>query len=177
MNQYSPKAVMRVFNGGQKLDEAALNKLFLKQLDNIYCIKKHLLKVLPPLADKASFPDLKAAILENTDHLKMQILRMDVIYKMYNAQYTDERCIGVKTLSLEAYIATRLEDQQPIERDLALLIHLQIVESVEMAYFDVLKRIAANLNNKEIEVLLAQNFETATKSKRLYELIAKEYIS
>jgi len=177
MNQYSPKAVMRVFNGGQKLNEASLNKLFLKQLDNIYCIKKHLVNVLPPLADMASFRDLKAAILENTDQLKMQILRMDVIYKIFGAKQKKNKCIGIKTISLEAYIATRVDDQPPIERDMALLIHLQIIESVEMAYFDLLKRIASNLENKEIEMLLKQNFETATKSKKLYELIAKEYIS
>lgn len=168
---------MRVFDGGQKLNNASLNKLFLKQLDNIYCIKKHLLKVLPSLADTASFPDLKTAILENTDQLKMQILRMDVIYKIYGAKYTEDKCIGIKTMSLEAYIATRVDDQADYERDLSLLIHLQIVESVEMAYFDVLKRIASNLENKEIVILLNQNFETATKSKKLYELIAKEYIS
>jgi ferritin-like metal-binding protein YciE len=177
MDRYSSKAVMRVYNGGQKLSESSLVKLFLKQLDSVYCIKKHLLTVLPSMADKASFPDLKAAILDSADQIKIQLLRIDVIYKMYNAEYTDDRCIGIKTLSLEAYMATRVEDQQAVERDLSLLIHLQIIESVEMAYFEVLKRLASSLNNKEVDVLLSQNFETATRSKHLYELIAKEYIS
>lgn len=177
MSDNLSKAVMRVFNGDLKLDGALLNKLFLKQLDNIYCIKKHLLNVLPALADKASFPDLKNAILENTDQIKLQILRMDVIYKIYQQKYSNKNCIGVKTLSLEAYIATKVDDQSAVERDLSLLIHLQIIESVEMAYFNVLKNISSALNNKEVETLLNQNFETATNSKKLYELIAKEYIS
>jgi len=177
MKDNTSKTVMRVFNGDLKLNEAALTKLFIKQLDNIYCIKKHLLLVLPKLAEKASFTDLKDAILENTDQVKVQILRMDVIYKMYGASYKDHNCTGVKTLSLEAYIAAKVEEQTPVERDLALLIHLQITESVEMAYFSVLKNIAAHLNNKEVEVLLDQNFDTATNSKKLYELIAREYIS
>ncbi len=168
---------MRVFNGDLKLDDAALTKLFLKQLDNIYCIKKHLLKVLPGLADKASFPDLKEAILENTDQIKLQVLRMDVIYKIYGAAYKNHNCMGVKTMSLEAYIAAKVEDQSAVDRDLALLIHLQITESVEMAYFGVLKNIAASLDNKEVQALLDQNFDTAVNSKKLYELIAKEYIS
>ncbi|QKJ29736.1 DUF892 family protein [Mucilaginibacter mali] len=168
---------MRVYNGDLKLDEAALRKLFLRQLDNVYCIKKHLVKILPSLADKASFPDLKNAILENADQIKLQLLRMDVIYKIYNATYKDQKCIGVKTLSLEAYVASRIEKQLPVERDLALLIHLQITESVEMAYFNVLKNIAASLNNNEVETLLQQNFETAVSSMKLYELIAKEYIA
>jgi ferritin-like metal-binding protein YciE len=177
MKQHTAKGVMRVLNGDMKLDEAALTKLFLKQLDNIYCIKKHLVTVLPSLADKASFPDLKTAILENADQIKVQILRMDVIYKIYSATYKTHNCLGVKTLSLEAYVATKIESQSLIERDLALLIHLQITESVEMAYFSVLRNIAVNLNNREVIALLDENFETATSSKKLYELIAKEYFA
>jgi ferritin-like metal-binding protein YciE len=177
MSTKSTKAVMRVFNGSMKLNDASLKKLFLRQLDNIYCIKKHLIQVLPSLADKASFPDLKDAIVENIDQLKVQILRMDVIYKIFSAKYQEEKCMGIKTMSLEAYIAARVEEQEPVERDMALLIHLQITESVEMAYFSVLRNIAGNLNSKEVETLLNQNFDTATNSKKLYELIAKEYIS
>jgi ferritin-like metal-binding protein YciE len=171
------KAVMRVYNGQLKLDDASLKKIFLKQLDNIYCIKKHLLKVLPSLADKASFLDLKDAILESLDQIKMQVLRMDVIYKIFTAKYNEAHCIDIKTMSLEAYVTAKVEEQSPVERDLSLLIHLQITESVEMAYFNVLKNLAFNLNNKEVEQLLNQNFETAVDSKKLYELIAKEYIS
>ena len=177
MKSNQPKAVMRVYNGDLKMDNAALKKLFLKQLNNIYCIKKHLIQTLPSLADEASFPDLKEAIAESIDQLKMQILRMEVIYKILSSKYSGEKCMGVKTMSLEAYIAARVEDQSPVERDMSLLIHLQITESVEMAYFGVLKNIAASLNNKEIEVLLSQNFDSATSSKKLYDLIAREYIS
>lgn len=177
MQRNSTKAVMRVFDGGQKLDEASLNKLFLKQLDNIYCIKRHLLKVLPSLGATASFNGLKTAITENMDQLKLQILRMDVIYKMYKTKHTNDNCISIKTMSLEAYISTRNTDIAEVERDLNLLIHLQVVESMEMAYFDMLKRMALNLDNKDISVLLEQNFESAIKSKKLYELIEREYIS
>ena len=167
MNQYSPKAVMRVFDGGQKLDEASLNKLFLKQLDNIYRIKKQLIKILPSLAETASFEGLKVSITENLDQIKMHILRMDVIYKMYKAKYSEENCIGIKTFSLEAYISNRNPDLPDLERDLALLFHLHIVEGMETAYFDILKRIARNLENKDIEVLLDQNFETSIKNIEL----------
>lgn len=168
---------MRVFDGGQKLDETSLNKLFLKQLDNIYCIKKQLLKILPSLANTASFPGLKTAITENLDQIKMQILRMDVIYKIYKAKYSEENCIGIKTISFEAYLSQNNSNLPDVERDLALLFHLHIIEGMETAYFNILKRIASNLENKDIEVLLEQNFETSVKNIKLYELIEKEYIS
>lgn len=177
MKKEMPKPVMRVYNGELKLENDTLKKLFLQQLDNVYCIKKHLVKVLPSFAENASFPDLKAAILESTDQIKLQILRMDVIYKIFNAAYRDHYCVGVKTLSLETYMATKVDGQLPVERDLNLLIHLQITESVEVAYFGVLKKIAANLENEEVKILLDQNFESAIHCKNLYKLIAREYIA
>lgn len=177
VKQNTSKAVMRVYNGKLKLDESALKRLFLQQLDNVYCIKKHLVKILPALAENATFPDLKAAILESADQIKLQILRMDVIYKIYGASYTDHTCIGVKTLSLETYLATRVKKQSLVERDLALLLHLQITESVEVAYFTVLKNIAINLDNAETNTLLEQNLGSAVECKKLYELIAREYIA
>jgi len=132
--------------------------------------------VLPLLAEQASFSDLRKAILENTDQIKMQILRMDVIYKACKNKYTNKNCKAVKTLVLEAYADTKA-NQLSIERDLSLLIHLQIIESVEITYFNVLKNLSIALNNSEIETMLSQNFVTSTNTKKLYELIAREYIT
>ncbi len=170
------KAMMRVYNGDKRLDNDALSRLFIKQVDNVYCIKKNLVTILPALAEQASFADLKTAILENADQLKVQILRMEVIYKLLSASYVDNDCIGLKTISLEAYMAARSDGHLAIEHDLLLLIHLQIIESVETAYFSVLRNIAARVDNPEIETLLDQNLESSINNKKLYELIAKEYI-
>ena len=167
---------MRLLNGQLKVDERALIKIFIKQLDNIYCVKKHLLRVLPNLSAKASFNDLKEAIIANIDMIKMQMLRMDVIYKMFGATYDAENCIGIKTFSLTALEDATQDSEEPLENDLALLVHLQLVESVEIAYFDVLKNISVALSNTEVETLLSQNADTATSTKKLYELIANEYL-
>jgi len=175
-NNTSAKAVMRVLNGQLKVDEQALTRIFLKQLDNIYCVKKHLLTVLPDLSAKASFKDLKDAIIANIDMIKMQVLRMEVIYKMFRASYNPENCIGIKTFSLTALEDVMQSSKEPLENDLALLVHLQLIESVEIAYFNVLRNIAVGLNNTEVETLLCQNADTATSTKKLYELIANEYL-
>lgn len=175
-NTTSAKAVMRILNGKLKVDEHALTKIFLKQLDNIYCIKKHLLTVLPNLSAKASFADLKGAIIANIDTIKMQVLRMEVIYKMFKAKYNPDNCIGVRNFSLHALENLVLSSEEPLENDLALLVHLQLAESVEIAYFEVLQNISVGLNNTEVETLLSQNADTATSTKKLYELIANEYL-
>lgn len=168
---------MRVYGGDIKLGDADLEKLFLQQLSNVYCIKKHLVKILPALSGKALFPDLKNAILDNTDQIKLQLLRMDVVYKIYDAHYKNQKCKGLKAISMEAYADAFNEKLLPVESDLALLIHLQIIESVEVAYFNILKNIAGSLRNKEVQIMLEQNFESAVSGKKLYDLIAREYIA
>ena len=167
---------MRLVNGTMKLDEAILKNIFLEKLDNIYCIKKHLLKIIPQLALKASFEDLKKAMVVNVDLMKVQVLRMDVIYNILKAKHNPGNCTFVKTLSLDLSNTLLLNNGQYVQSDLALLIHLQIIESIEIAYFEVLKNISAAISNPEIETMLKQNFETSINGKKLYELIANEYL-
>lgn len=173
----TPKAIMRVINGNLKLEQDAITRIFLKQMDNIYGVKKHLLVILPQLSAKASFADLKKAIVANIDVIKVQVLRMDVIYKVFKVKYNPDNCTGIKNFALDACEAILLDGQDPLENDLALLTHLQIIESLEAAYFNVLKNLAAGLGNGEVETMLKQNFDTAISSKRLYELITNEYLN
>lgn len=170
------KPIMRVMNGNMQLDKVTLKRLFLKHLDNVYCVKKHLVKILPSIAEKASFDDLRSAIITSIDLIKMQILRMDVIYKIMKGKYNEANCTAIKDFSIEAATKMPLDSKISLENDLTLLIHLQIIESHEIAYFDVLKSLTPTLHDMEIETLLEQNFDTSISSKNLYELIAKEYL-
>lgn len=45
------------------------------QLDNIYLVKKYLVTNLPSMAEGSSFSDIKNAILENVDDIKVQLLK------------------------------------------------------------------------------------------------------
>jgi len=171
-NQY-----MRLFKGHLKMDEATLTDLFLGQLGNIYCAKSHLVMVLPELAAKASFPELKEVILEGIGNIKMQILRMDVIYQNFGINYTEEKCIGIKSIALEAYLASNADGKSPLHIDMSILTHLRIIESIEITCFNILSDIAASLKNKDVEILIGQNLQSAINTSRIFELISLEYIS
>lgn len=171
-NQY-----MRLFSGHLKMDEAALTDLFLGQLGNIYCAKSHLVTVLPDLAEKATFAELKQFILDGVYKIKMQILRMDVIYKSFEIQYTEEKCMGIKSITLEAYLAGAADDKSPLVIDMSILTHLRIIESIEITCFDILADIARSLKNADVMTLLDQNLKTAIDTKRMFELISLEYIA
>lgn len=176
MNQLTQKPFMRVFNGNQKLDKTQLRALFLKQLNNIYAVKTYLVKQLPGIADKATFPDLKNAILSGLDQIQLQILRMQVIYKIFDTKPDTNSQTGVKTLSPDDFFAGNHDDQLPAEKDIDILVYLQIAESIEISYFATLKNIAHALKHPEVSTLIEHNFDSAVDSKKLFELIAKEYI-
>jgi ferritin-like metal-binding protein YciE len=167
---------MRLFNGHLKLDEDTLTDLFLRQLGNIYCSKSHLVSALPQLSARASFSELKEAILEGIDDIKMQILRMDVIYQKFGTQYSEEKCMGIKSITLEAYLASHADGESALLVDMSILTHLRIIESIEITSFNILADIATSLKNEDVKTLLHQNLQSATNTSRMFELISREYI-
>jgi len=168
---------MRLFNGHLKMDEASLKKVFIMQLSNIYCVRQYLVANLPVMAASASFTDLKNAILEQVDDIKLQLLRMQKIYQIIGEEYSLQQCLGVRFLTIEAYAAIKAEDMSELEADLAMLCYLNAIESLEISCYKALYDIADSLPQDDLRLLLKQNLDMAKDSKELYELISKEYIN
>ncbi|NCD68412.1 DUF892 family protein [Mucilaginibacter agri] len=171
------KSNMRLFNGSLKMDEASLKKVFLIQLNNIYCVKSYLVANLPVMAENASFADLKMAILETVDEIKIQLLRMDEIFTILGELYEPQQCLGVRFLTIEAYVAIKAEGMTPLESDLTMLCFLDALVSLEISCFKNLYNLADSLPQKDLRFLLQQNLDMCKDNKELYELISKEYIN
>lgn len=171
------KSTMRLFNGHLKMDEASLKKVFLIQLNNIYCVKSYLVANLPVMAENASFSDLKMAIMENVDEIKIQLLHMDQIFTILGEQYEPQQCLGVRFLTIEAYVAIKADGMTPLEADLTMICFLNAIESLEMSCYKALYDLADSLPEKDLSFLLQQNLDMAKDSKELYDLISKEYIN
>lgn len=159
------------------MDEASLKKIFLMQLSNIYCVRQYLVVNLPIMAASASFTDLKNAILEQVDDIKLQLLRMQEIYKIVGEEYSLQQCLGVRFLTIEAYVAIKADGMTKLEADLSMLCYLNAVESLEISCYKALCDIAESLLQDDLRLLLKQNLDMAKDSKELFELISKEYIN
>ncbi|MGF7081036.1 DUF892 family protein [Mucilaginibacter sp. UYCu711] len=168
---------MRLFNGHLKMDNASVRKIFLMQLSNIYSIKTYLVANLPVMANSASFKDLEHAILESVDGIRLQLLRMDVIYRIINETYHPRQCVGVRALTMEAYVTSKAPGMSKLETDLYLLYHLNVVESLEISCFTALHTLALSMPEEDMALLIKQNLDMAKDNKELYEMIAKEYIN
>jgi ferritin-like metal-binding protein YciE len=168
---------MRLFNGHLKLDEDSLRKVFLMQLGNLFSVKTYLVANLPLIAQSASFQDLKHAILETIADIQLQLLRIEVIYKLIGERYKPQQCMGIRALTTEIFVESKTPDLSHLERDLLLLYHLNNLESIEISSFTFLHEIAASMPLKDMTLLLRQNLDMAKDNKELFEMITREYIN
>ena len=146
------------------------------QLNNIYCIKTYMIANLPYMAASASFVDLKNAILESVDEIKIQVLRMAEIFRIIGEEYAPQKCVGVRALTMEAYVVSKMPGMSGLETDLIMIYHLNALESMEIACYNALHDLSLSLPQKDLSILLKQNLDMSKGCRELYEMITREYI-
>jgi ferritin-like metal-binding protein YciE len=158
-----------------KFEEDHLKKMFLEHLNSIYFGKQHLLEFFNEIEEIASLQQLKLAIDELRNDTHSQILQMDEIYRSIHRSPSKISVLGMKGVTLEAYLSVIRSGKTPIERDVFILFYLQIIEGMEITYFKVLKNLAKSIGYNN--AVLDQPFDIAVENKLLFEAIYKEYIS
>src|ERR1700755_3583428 len=88
-----------------QLDDKLLKKTFLEHLNYIYFGKHHLLDFFNEVQEIATLKVLKMAIQEGIDDTKSQINQMDEIYSAIAESPSKINTLGIKALTLEAYLA------------------------------------------------------------------------
>jgi len=158
-----------------KMENNHLERIFQEHLNSIYLGKAHLLDFFKEVEGMACLQQLKLAIEECCNDTRDQIRHMDVIYQSIGKKPSKTSILGIKAMTLEAYIAVIKTGKTPVERDVFILFYLQIIEGIEVTYFKVLKNLAKAIGYNN--TFLDQPFDTAVENKVLFEAIYKEYIS
>jgi ferritin-like metal-binding protein YciE len=158
-----------------KLEDDHLKKIFLEHLNAIYFGKQHLLDFFKETEQIASLKQLKLAIDECHQDTKSQIGHMDDIYTSLKKSPSKTSVLGIKAMTLEAYLTVIKSGKTPVERDVFILFYLQIIEGIEVTYFKVLKNLAKAIGYSN--GFIDQPFDLAVENKLLFETIYKEYIS
>ena len=152
-----------------------LKKTFLEHLNYIYYGKRHLINFFTEAQGIATLKVLKHAIQEGIDDTESQITQMDEIYAAIKEEPSQINTLGIKALTLEAYLTAIKAGKTPLERDVFILFYLQQIEGIEITYFKVLKNLAKAIGYSNS--FLDQPFDIAVENKILFEQIYKEYIS
>ena len=158
-----------------QIDDFLLKKTFLEHLNYIYLGKHHLLSFFKEVKDIAKLNVLKMALQEGIDDTEDQIMQMDEIYTAIKEKPSKTNTLGLKAMTLEAYLAVIKSGKTPLERDVFILFYLQQIEGIEIIYYKVLKNLAKAIgyNHKYLD----KPIDLAVENKILFETIYQEYIN
>jgi ferritin-like metal-binding protein YciE len=158
-----------------KFEDAHLKKIFLEHLNSIYCGKQHLINFFEEIKGLATLEFLKNAIQECCDEAHNQLQNLDAIFNSISQDQSKISVLGMKAMTLEAYISAIKAGKTPMERDVFILFYLQLIEGIEVTYFKVLKNLAKAIGYSN--TFLDKPFNQAVEDKIMFEAIYKEYIS
>ena len=159
------------------LDERTAGQFFLINLDRVFCVKSHLAERLPELADQSDFGDLKYAVLETLDDINKQIARIDEIYVLLNVEPSVENCEVLIGFVENAFSEVHQQRFDPRMRDMAILYYMSLIESIEMASFNLLRIAAVEIPDAHIRQLLLESYDESKADSELFLQIASKYIN
>lgn len=157
------------------IENAVLKKIFLEHLNNIYLGKQHLLNFLQEIKDISALKQLKLAIQECFDDTENQLKQLDELFTSINEKPSIISIVGMKAMTLEAYMSSIKAGKSPVERDVFIVFYLQLIEGIEITYFKVLKNLAKSIGYSN--TFLDQPFDLAVENRILFEMIYQEYIN
>ena len=158
-----------------RIDDQLLKRTFLEHLNYIYYGKKHLLDFFMEVKDIASLNILKLAIEEGIADAEKQLTDIELLYEAINENPSKLSTLGLKAITLEAYLTAIKAGKTPLEKDVFILFYLQQIEGIEITYFKVLKNLAKAIGYNYN--FLEQPFDMAVENKILFEAIYNEYIN
>jgi ferritin-like metal-binding protein YciE len=159
------------------ISNAELNKLFIHQLNRVNCTKGYLARNLPPLAEVASFKNMKLAIMEAHEDVQKQQSRIDDMYKLMGSEPSDEGCEVIKTVLEEAYNLGDGRGKSAIINDLDIILYMRIIENMELTSFKMLRLINQYMGNDQLTQLLAECCDENAANDELFSMISEEYLN
>ena len=134
-----------------------LHELFVEELKDIYDAEKQLVKALPKMAKAAESGELRAAFEEHLEITRMQVGRLEEVFKLLGMAARGKTCEGMKGLIEEGQEA--MEELEGSTLDAALIASAQKVEHYEIATYGTLATFAEVLEMEEAKDLLGQTLD------------------
>ena len=134
-----------------------LKELFVEELRDIYDAEKQLVKALPKMAKAAESEELRASFEEHLEITRMQVGRLEEVFKLLGMAARGKPCEGMKGLIEEGQ--EMMEELEGSTLDAALIASAQKVEHYEIASYGTLATFAEVLEMEEAKDLLGQTLE------------------
>ena len=157
------------------MDLKAVEKIYVRQLKEIYSVEKQLLGILPGIIKMISSKELKVALKFHFDQTRIHTERMRKIFRQFNNYKPgDESCDPIKGLVRE--LEDLIEDaNHSISLDAEVILIFQKIEHYEIACYSSLITYARVLGHSQscemLQESLDEEFEADNKLEKLNEEI------
>jgi|KBSMisStaDraftv2_1062788.scaffolds.fasta_scaffold1577732_1 ferritin-like metal-binding protein YciE len=149
-----------------------LKDLYVEELKDIYSAENQIIKALPKMTKAASSEALKAGFEEHLQQTKVQVERLQKIFKLLDESPTGKKCHGMEGLLEEGSEA--IEEFEGDVLDAALISAAQRVEHYEMAAYGTVRTYAELLEEPKHVSLLAETLlEEKDTDQKLTKLSKK----
>jgi len=160
-----------------KLDEEALRKIFVFNLNQIHLILLYLTECLPLIAKATCYGDLENIINEEIlSDVKVQLFRISDIFMQLNIVPNQNCPSKLNELLPNLNYKYEYEQMDSLSKDLSIVFYLQKLLSIKENHFQILKSIANSLNSINIKSYLQYNCDECKNNKEMLTLVAKDYI-
>ena len=159
------------------LNKKEVTSIFVDTLTDIYTVKTHLLDYLPSMAQNATAMSLKLAILDTSIDIKAQLVRLDMAMKMLREMLDLSSRESYNDFNLNKYMRSGLDNENPYKTDVALLTHLIMIETIQVATFTMMKLMSHAFNNKAIHDLIRDNLRDATENLVIFNAMMVAHLA
>lgn len=154
----------------------SLHELFLTELHDMLDAEHQLVKALPKMADKASYPELKSGIQEHLEQTRHQVQRLERILENLGEAVRRKRCEGMRGIIEEGEdLAAKSGD--PATLDAGIIASAQKVEHYEIATYGTLCAWAETMGHKQELQLLKQTLEEEKETDQKLTQLAERMIN
>ena len=147
-----------------------LQELFVEELRDVYDAEKQLTKALPKMAKAVESDELRTAFEEHLEITRMQVNRLEEVFKSLGLAARGKTCDGMKGLIEEG--SSHMEELEGSTLDAALIGAAQRVEHYEIAAYGTLATWADLLGHQDAKDLLGQTLEEEKEADEKLTMIA-----
>lgn len=154
----------------------SLHDLFLLELHDMLDAEHQLVKALPKIADKASYPELKSGITTHLEQTRRQVERLEKVLESLGEPVRRKKCEGMRGILEEGEeLASKTGD--PAALDAGIIASAQKVEHYEIAAYGTLCAWAETMGHKQELQLLKQTLEEEKQTDQKLTQLAQQMIN
>ncbi len=136
--------------------EKGIRELLIVELHDILNAEEQIVEALPDMVAAAESPDLKKAFESHLKETKVQIQRLDKIYKLMKIEKEEKLCKATKGLIQECKdVLKDFKEKSPL-RDAALISKAQRIEHYEISAYGTMRTFAKEIKLSEVAALLQE---------------------